>query len=167
MDSMHRVDEFRRGSSEVENNLIDALSAGRISRKEFIRRGTVLGLSLSALSFIASACGGDDDDESATGGTGTTEGQANAGGTLRTGIITPAIELNPLVVYDEGGLGSLPYSFSLAGWPSSASPVSTLPGRTISSSSSRAWPRAGRRTRTARSGRSRSARASRSTTARR
>ena len=96
MDSMHRVDEFRRGSSEVENNLIDALSAGRISRKEFIRRGTVLGLSLSALSFIASACGGDDDDESATGGTGTTEGQANAGGTLRTGIITPAIELNPL-----------------------------------------------------------------------
>lgn len=116
MDSMHRVDEFRRGSSEVENNLIDALSAGRISRKEFIRRGTVLGLSLSALSFIASACGGDDDDESATGGTGTTEGQANAGGTLRTGIITPAIELNPLVVYDEGGLAVLGQSGEYLAW---------------------------------------------------
>ncbi|MET1010056.1 MAG: ABC transporter substrate-binding protein [Gaiellaceae bacterium] len=116
MDSMHRVDEFRRGSSEVENNLIDALSAGRISRKEFIRRGTVLGLSLSALSFIASACGGGDDDESATGGTGTTEGQANAGGTLRTGIITPAIELNPLVVYDEGGLAVLGQSGEYLAW---------------------------------------------------
>ena len=116
MDSMHRVDEFRRRSSEVENNLIDALSAGRISRKEFIRRGTVLGLSLSALSFIASACGGDDDDESATGGTGTTEGQANAGGTLRTGIISPAIELNPLVVYDEGGLAVLGQSGEYLAW---------------------------------------------------
>ena len=47
MDATHRVDEFRRDSSEVENHLIDALSAGRISRKEFVRRGTVLGLSLS------------------------------------------------------------------------------------------------------------------------
>ncbi len=116
MDAMHRVDEIRKGSSEVENHLIDALSAGRISRKEFIRRGTVLGLSLSALSFIASACGGDDDDGSATGATGATEGQANPGGTLRTGIIAPAIELNPLVVYDEGGLAVLGQSGEYLAW---------------------------------------------------
>ena len=76
------------------------------------------------------------------------------GGALRTGIIAPAIELNPLVVYDEGGLAVLGQSGS------------TSRGRTISSSSSRVSPRAGRRTKTARSGRSRSARASRSTTAR-
>ena len=107
---------FAKGSSEVENHLIDALSAGRISRKEFIRRGTVLGLSLSALSFIASACGGDDDDGSATGATGATEGQANPGGTLRTGIIAPAIELNPLVVYDEGGLAVLGQSGEYLAW---------------------------------------------------
>ncbi|WP_410965818.1 hypothetical protein, partial [Salmonella sp. SAL4438] len=80
----HRVDEFRRTSSEVENNLIDALTAGKINRREFVRRGTVLGLSLSSLSFIAAACGGDDDDEAATG---TTEGAAKPGGALRTGII--------------------------------------------------------------------------------
>ena len=116
MDATHRVDEFRKGSSEVENHLIDALSAGRISRKEFIRRGTVLGLSLSALSFIASACGGDDDDGSATGATDATEGQANPGGTLRTGIIAPAIELNPLVVYDEGGLAVLGQSGEYLAW---------------------------------------------------
>jgi peptide/nickel transport system substrate-binding protein len=109
----HRVDEFRKTSSEVENNLIDALTAGKINRREFVRRGTVLGLSLSSLSFIAAACGGDDDDEAATG---TTEGTAKPGGALRTGIIAPAIELNPLVVYDEGGLAVLGQSGEYLAW---------------------------------------------------
>ena len=59
------------------------------------------------------------------------------------------------------------WSTTRAGWRFSASPASTWRGRTISSSSSRVSPRAGRPTKTARSGRSRSARASRSTTARR
>jgi peptide/nickel transport system substrate-binding protein len=108
----HRVDEFRKTSSAIENNLIDALTAGRISRREFVRRGTVLGLSLSSLSFIAAACGGDDDEAA----TGTTEGTAKPGGALRTGIIAPAIELNPLVVYDEGGLAVLGQSGEYLAW---------------------------------------------------
>jgi peptide/nickel transport system substrate-binding protein len=109
----HRVDEIRKTSGEIENNLIDALTAGKINRREFVRRGTVLGLSLSALSFIAAACGGDDDDEAATG---TTEAAAKPGGALRTGIIAPAIELNPLVVYDEGGLAVLGQSGEYLAW---------------------------------------------------
>ncbi len=109
----HRVDEFRKTSSDIENNLIDALTAGKINRREFVRRGTVLGLSLSSLSFIAAACGGDDDDAAATG---TTEGTAKPGGTLRTGIVAPAIELNPLVVYDEGGLAVLGQSGEYLAW---------------------------------------------------
>ena len=110
----HRVDEFRKTSSEIENNLIDALTAGKINRREFVRRGTVLGLSLSSLSLIAAACGGDDDDDEAA--TGTTEGTAKPGGALRTGIIAPAIELNPLVVYDEGGLAVLGQSGEYLAW---------------------------------------------------
>jgi peptide/nickel transport system substrate-binding protein len=109
----HRLDEVRRERSEIENNLIDALTTGKINRREFVRRGTVLGLSLSSLSFIAAACGGDDDDATATG---TTEGTAKPGGTLRTGIIAPAIELNPLVVYDEGGLAVLGQSGEYLAW---------------------------------------------------
>lgn len=109
----HRVDEVRRERSEIENNLIDSLTAGKINRREFVRRGTVLGLSLSSLSFIAAACGGDDDDAAATG---TTEGTAKPGGTLRTGIVAPAIELNPLVVYDEGGLAVLGQSGEYLAW---------------------------------------------------
>ena len=36
-----RVDAIRYGSSEMENHLIDTYSAGRLSRREFVRRGTV------------------------------------------------------------------------------------------------------------------------------
>jgi peptide/nickel transport system substrate-binding protein len=116
MDAKHRVDEVRRECSEVENHLIDELSAGKISRREFVRRGTVLGLSLPALSFIAAACGGDDDDASATGATDTSAGEAQAGGTLRTALITPAGALDPLTVGDEGGLATLGQSGEYLAW---------------------------------------------------
>jgi len=115
-ETQRRVDEFRKTRSDIENNLIDSLVARKISRREFVRRGTVIGLSLSSLSFIASACGGDDDDGAATGATETTEAGPKAGGALRTGIIAPAIELNPVVVYDEGGLAVLGQSGEYLAW---------------------------------------------------
>lgn len=113
-----RVDELRRTSTEVENHLIDELAAGKISRREFVRRGTVLGLSLPALSFIASACGGDDDegDGSATGATDTTGRTPQQGGTLRTALITPSGALDPLTVGDEGGLAVLGQSGEYLAW---------------------------------------------------
>ncbi len=79
-EAKRRVDEFRKTRSELDNHLIDELVAGKISRREFIRRGTVVGLSLSSLSFIAAACGGDDDGGEATptGGTDTGVGTPQA-----------------------------------------------------------------------------------------
>ena len=52
-----RVDAIRAQSSELENHLIDEYSSGSLSRREFVRRGTVIGMSLSAVGFLASACG--------------------------------------------------------------------------------------------------------------
>ena len=52
-----RVDRIRRNRSELENHVIDEFFAGHISRREFVRAGSVVGLSLPLLSFIA-ACGG-------------------------------------------------------------------------------------------------------------
>jgi peptide/nickel transport system substrate-binding protein len=117
-EAKRRVDELRKTSTEVENHLIDELAAGKISRREFVRRGAVLGLSLPALSFIAAACGGDDDggDGSATGATDTTGGAPQEGGTLRTALITPAGALDPLTVGDEGGLAVLGQSGEYLAW---------------------------------------------------
>ncbi|MDB5553950.1 MAG: peptide transporter substrate-binding protein, partial [Rhizobium sp.] len=39
------LDFLRKGRSEHENHLIDGLVAGRVSRREFLRFGSVLGLS--------------------------------------------------------------------------------------------------------------------------
>jgi peptide/nickel transport system substrate-binding protein len=117
-EATRRVDELRRTSTEVENHLIDELAAGKISRRDFVRRGTVLGLSLPALSFIASACGGDDDGGEAgpTGGTDTSGGDPVQGGPLRTALITPAGALDPLTVGDEGGLAVLGQSGEYLAW---------------------------------------------------
>jgi peptide/nickel transport system substrate-binding protein len=103
-----RVDEVRRESTELENHLIDEYVLGRITRRELMRRGTVVGMSLPVLSFIAAACGGDDDDGGAqTGGGETTAGAVQPGGTVRVALIQPTTEPNPLLVQDEGGAGML------------------------------------------------------------
>jgi len=103
-----RVDEIRGQRSELENHLIDEYSYGKISRREFVRRGTVVGMSIPLVSFLAAACGGDDEG----GGGATTTGAAPAGniqqgGTIRVALIQPTTEPNPLLVQDEGGAGIL------------------------------------------------------------
>jgi peptide/nickel transport system substrate-binding protein len=56
---------FRRQVGPLENELIDAFEAGAMTRRNFLVRGSVLGLSVGTLGAIMSACGGDDDDTGA------------------------------------------------------------------------------------------------------
>ena len=99
------LDELRRRSTEVENHLIDELRAGKIDRREFIRRGSVVGMSIPLLGFVASACGvsREDIERKDAPQTGTPE----RGGTIRAGSLLPATALDPLTVSDQGGLGVL------------------------------------------------------------
>ena len=106
-ETQRRVDEVRRERSEVENHLIDEYGAGKISRREFVRRGTVVGMSIPLLGFLAAACGGSDGE---TGGTTTgaePTGDLKKGGTVRVALIQPTTAPNPLLVQDEGGAGIL------------------------------------------------------------
>jgi peptide/nickel transport system substrate-binding protein len=101
-----RLDDVRRGRSDVENHLIDELRAGKISRREFFRRGTVVGMSIPLVAFIASAC-------SSGGSTGTSTSAATTGGAIKQGgtatvsELAPAGDVNPLTTADEGGLATL------------------------------------------------------------
>ena len=156
-ETQRRVDEIRHRSSEMENHLIDTYRKGGIDRREFVRRGTVLGMSTGTIGFLASACGSG--DEGGGGTTTSSDQQAQSvqkGGKVTAAINSPAGAIDPITVADDGE-------------PRRARPrpASTSSGRTPSSTRCRAWPRAGRRTRTPPCGRSRSARASSSTTARR
>src|SRR3712207_1426395 len=104
-EARRRVDEVRRNASEIENNLIDAYDDGRITRRDFVRRGTVIGMSLPLLSFLATACGDGGAGEATTAAQ--EAGELRRGGTLRTAIIGPSASVDPLKVADEGGLAVL------------------------------------------------------------
>ncbi|MEO8290259.1 MAG: ABC transporter substrate-binding protein [Gaiellaceae bacterium] len=105
-ETQSRVDAIRKERSELENHIIDEYSAGKITRREFVRRGTVVGMSIPLVSFLASACGGG--ESASTGaGTGTSGGAVTKGGTVRVALIQPTTEPNPLLVQDEGGAGIL------------------------------------------------------------
>jgi peptide/nickel transport system substrate-binding protein len=116
-ETQRRVDEIRKQRSELENDLIDEYVAGKITRREFVRRGTVVGMSIPLVSFIAAACGGGGGGGTAAGTTG--GGKPKAGGTIRTGIIAPAASLDPLKVADEGGLAVLGQSGEYLNWSDS------------------------------------------------
>ena len=90
------LDLLRRGRSPHENHLIDGLVRGAVSRREFLRYGSVLGLSAPLLGGITGALG-----------YGLTPGVARAGtpgGTVRYGQIVPAAAINPVTIADGGGL---------------------------------------------------------------
>jgi peptide/nickel transport system substrate-binding protein len=92
-----RLDAFRQGRTGIENHLIDSLVAGRISRREFIRHGSLLGLSLPLLGRIGAAAG-----LGLAGGPARAQGAAGA--TIRVASIVPPAAVDPITVSDAGGL---------------------------------------------------------------
>jgi len=81
--NIKKLDIVRRNSTELEVDLIDHFAAGKISRRNFTKRGVILGLSAPAMAAVIAACGGGDETSTA--------GAANSvdvvqGGDLRAGI---------------------------------------------------------------------------------
>jgi peptide/nickel transport system substrate-binding protein len=107
-ETQRRVDGIRKERSELENHIIDEYVAGKITRREFVRRGTVVGMSIPLVSFIAAACGGGGESGGTGAATGTeATGTIKKGGSVRVALIQPTTEPNPLLVQDEGGAGLL------------------------------------------------------------
>jgi peptide/nickel transport system substrate-binding protein len=127
-ETSRRVDAIRAQSSELENHLIDEYKAGRVSRREFIRRGGVIGMSAPLVGFLAAACGtGKSNTDTGGGGGGQASGNAvNAGGkevavkpggTLKLGMSPgPSTEIDPIKVADEGGLGVMSQVGEFLAW---------------------------------------------------
>ena len=109
MSTDHRaLDAIRAHSSELENHYIDELTAGRLGRREFLRRGAVLGMSATAMGGILAACGSaNKTGKAATASTSSSSGPAVKGGNLKFGQQVPAASVNPLTIADVGGLNLL------------------------------------------------------------
>jgi peptide/nickel transport system substrate-binding protein len=101
MDIDHgRLDPLRRGRGPVQEHLVDEFVAGRLSRRDFLRRGTAVGISMPLLGAILTACG-------SSPGTGSVPAasarKGKPGATIRAGILTPSGSINPLTIADPGG----------------------------------------------------------------
>jgi peptide/nickel transport system substrate-binding protein len=101
----HQLGRLRQDQGEIANHIIDEFAAGRLSRRDFIRRGTVVGISVPLLGSILAACGSSS-SSSAKPGTSTSATGA-PGAVIKAGIITPTGAINPVTVADQGGLDML------------------------------------------------------------
>jgi peptide/nickel transport system substrate-binding protein len=119
-----RLDRARRSVGPVEVDLIEAYAQGKIKRRDFLKRGTIIGLSAPFMGAVIAACGSDDDgggssDTSAgsdapaatDGGDGSSGG--GDGGTLIVGIQQgdASSGLDPINMLDLGTYNVLSQSF--------------------------------------------------------
>ena len=93
-----RLSRLRAGQGEIANHVIDEFAAGRLSRRDFLRRGSVVGLSLPVLGGVLAACGSSSSSPSSSGS------GSGAGATIKVGLVVPTGAINPLTVADQGGL---------------------------------------------------------------
>jgi peptide/nickel transport system substrate-binding protein len=91
---------------ELGRNLVDEVNKGRMTRRELLVRGTVLGLSMTTIGSLLAACGG-----STSGSTSSATASAGvapkAGGTLRVTMVPPTGALDPVVMYDAGAIATV------------------------------------------------------------
>ena len=94
-----RLDDLRRGRGPVQEHVIDEFVAGRLSRRDFLRRGSMVGLSVPLLGGILAACG-----SSGSPSTSSSTGPGKAGADIKAGLLVPAAAINPITIADQGGL---------------------------------------------------------------
>ena len=100
-----RLGHLRAGQGVVENHVIDEFVAGRISRRDFLRRGAVVGITVPVLGAVLSACGSSASPTPAASSSSAPAGASGA--TIKAGIVVPTAQINPLTVADQGGLDML------------------------------------------------------------
>ncbi len=109
MTDFKELDPLRRQANAPQLDLVESFAQGKINRRHFIQRGTVLGLSLASISAIIAACGG----SSSSGGgaaatdTGVGEGEVattaavKQGGGIKLTMSLPGSEgVNPITMID-------------------------------------------------------------------
>ena len=109
MTDFNQLDPFRKKADPLQLDLVESFAQGKINRRHFIQRGTVLGLSLASISAIVAACGG----SSSSGGgdavtdTGIGGGEvsdtvaAKTGGSIKLAMSPPSSEgVNPITMID-------------------------------------------------------------------
>lgn len=110
-----RLDKARASVGPIELDLIESYAQGKVSRRDFVKRGTIIGLSMPVMGGIIAACGGSDDAAPAATDAPAAEGSdepvateaaapAAGGGNITAGIQTGDANsgLDPINMLDLG-----------------------------------------------------------------
>jgi peptide/nickel transport system substrate-binding protein len=106
-----RFDFLRRDVGPIEVDLVESYAQNKINRRDFVKRGSILGLSMPFMASVIAACGDDDEGETGTGTEGS--GEVTQGGDLNVGIQFGDANsgLDPLNMLDLGTYAVLSQSF--------------------------------------------------------
>ena len=99
---MHENDLQR----ELGQNLVDEVAKGRMTRRELIVRGTVLGLSLTTIGSLLAACGGSS-SEATSSASASASVAPKTGGTLRVTLVPTTAAPDPITMYDAGAIATV------------------------------------------------------------
>jgi peptide/nickel transport system substrate-binding protein len=112
-----RLDFVRRSATPVELDLVESFAKGRITRRQFVKRAAVIGLSLPAVSAVIAACSQGTPSSaapSASGGEPSASASASApaasGGSIKVAIQRP-VQVDPINMQDLGGYGVVAQCF--------------------------------------------------------
>jgi len=90
---------------ELGQHLVEQVVNGKMTRRELLVRGSVLGLSLTSLGSLLAACGGSTAASSSPSAAASVA--PKAGGTLRVAMVPPTAGLDPVVMYDAGAIATV------------------------------------------------------------
>ncbi len=117
-----QLDKVRRSTTPLQLDVVEAFAGGRLSRREFIQRATVLGLSMGAIGMVIAACSSASTSPSASGAAPSTAASVAAssaasaaasaavGGKIRIASQKP-VSIDPIAMQDLGGYGITAQSF--------------------------------------------------------
>ncbi|MCX6411835.1 MAG: ABC transporter substrate-binding protein [Actinobacteria bacterium] len=111
MTDFNQLDPFRKKADPLQLDLVESFAQGKINRRHFIQRGTVLGLSLASISAIVAACGGSSSSSGGAGDAATDTGigggevsdtvAAKTGGSIKLAMSPPGSEgVNAITMID-------------------------------------------------------------------
>ena len=89
---------------DYEIHLVEEVRAGRMTRKDLVRRASVFGLSMPAIAALLAACGGGGGGGGGSTNEGDGGGTPKKGGTGRFGITVPASDVDPVTMFNTGAI---------------------------------------------------------------
>ena len=107
---MHENDLQR----ELGQNLVEEVNKGRMTRRELLVRGTVIGLSMSTIGSLLAACGGSTTASSSASASASVA--PKTGGTMRVAMVPPTGALDPVVMYDAGAIATVQQVCEYLAW---------------------------------------------------